>query len=325
MMELALYVSQLRHLENLEEAMRPVDAMEIPGVVSGALLEDANGLQEGIVNALATTFLSQAEIELDLGRLYFGQEFCECLIPEPDEVRHAYYFARQMGWEFTYTTGYVTATGLAKTMANVAMLAEEDASTEILVNDWGVLRRLRTEYPNCRPVLGRLLTKQPRLARYTDKLPPFLERGIQTPEEEIRPHQIAALRETNLGISAYADLLRRQGVTRADLDPVPQGLSREAIPSDFALSIYAPWSCAATSRTCRTAAIADPRRQSAIPDTACTKPCRHLNRELEANTFDQTLQLRGNSAFSYNLTYIARYLNNRLPVDRLVFQPYIPI
>jgi hypothetical protein len=324
-MELAVYFSRLHHVENLEEAMRPLDTRETPGFIAGAISREANGCPEGVANGLATTYLAEAEIPLDPGRLYFGQEFCEYLIPTPDEVRQAYFMACQMGWEFTYVTGYVTAAGLARTMANVAALADECRDLEVLINDWGVLRLLRRDFPDCQPVLGRLLTKQLRLSRYTKQMPPFFSHGIQTPQEEIRPHQIEAIRETNLGIPAYARLLRQNGIARADLDPVPQGLAPEAVPPGYALSVYAPWTCAAASRTCRTAAVADPTRQSAIPDRPCSRPCQHLNRDLQMGTFDHTVFLRGNSAFSYNMTYIAPYVSGQLPVDRLVFQPYIPI
>jgi hypothetical protein len=316
-MELAVYLSQLRHLEDLDDIMRPLDTREIPGSIAAALSRSANGCREGVANGLATTFLAGTEVPLDLRRLYFGQEFCESLIPAPKDLRQAYFTACQMGWEFTYVTGYVTGAGLDRTMANLAALAQEC--------DWGVLRALRRDFPSFVPVLGRLLTKQPRLPRHAGQLPPLYGHGIQTPGEEIRPRQLQALRETNLGIPAYARLLGQNGIGRIDLDPVPQGLAPEAIPGGCTLSVYAPWTCAATSRTCQTAAVADARRQSAVPDTPCSRPCRHLNRDLEMGTFDETIVLRGNSAFSYNMTYLARYLSGTLPVDRLVFQPYIPI
>ncbi len=324
-MELAVYLTDPAGLEHLEEALQPLAMDGIPGFISSVLSLGQYGLEEYIANGMATTFLGESPIPLELGRLYFGQEFCEFLIPTPEEVVQAFFTACQMGWEFTYTTGYVTAAGLERTVANLAALASECPSAEVVVNDWGVLRVLGRDFPSLRPVLGRLLVKQPRLSRYVTERPPVLRTGIQAPLAEIQSRQIAALRETNLGIAAYADLLRRHGVARVDLDPVPQGLAPEALPQGVALSLYAPWTCAAASRTCRTAAVADPRRQTAMPGSPCSGPCREVNRNRVGVACVQPILLRGNSAFVYNLTYVANYLDGSLPVDRLVFEPYIPL
>lgn len=324
-MELALYFTAVPQIDDLEEAIRPLPLDGIPGFVAEVLSRDEYGAEEYLANGLATTFLAQPPVPLELGRLYFGQEFCEHLIPSADEAREAYFLACQLDLSFTYTTGYVTAAGLERTLANVGALAAERQDLEVVVNDWGVLRVLRREFPACRPVLGRLLTKQPRLSRYTDHAPPMLRSGIRAAAEDVHAHQIEALRETDLGLPLYADLLRHHGVTRIDLDPTPQGLDPAALPAGFGFSLYAPWTCAATSRTCRTAALVDRRRESAVVAAPCPGPCRHANRNRTGVRTAQPVLLRGNSAFAYNLTYVPRYLDGLLPVDRLVFEPYIPL
>ena len=324
-MELAVYFSELSRLGNLDEALRPLDAGNMPGFVSAALARDECGAEEYVTNCTLGTFLSQLPFPARLARLYFGQEFCEHLVPEPDELRQAYYMALQMGWEFTYVTGYVTDAGLARIAANLEALAAEQADCEVLVNDWGILRLLRDRFPGFRPILGRLLNKQLRVPRFTDRPPPAYDKDIQAPILDIQTHQIEAMRQTNLGFPGYADLLRRQGVCRAEIDPVPQGLDPGALPSGLPLSVYAPWTFAAGGRTCRTAALADPRRQFVVLDSPCPRPCRRVNRSLVGARFPQPVLLRGNSAFIYNLAFIEPYLDGSLAIDRLVVQPYIPI
>ena len=55
------------------------------------------------------------------------------------------------------------------------ILAREMPEAEVVFNEWGVLRVLRTDYPALKPVMGRLLNRMkrgPRLMGVIDRLPP---------------------------------------------------------------------------------------------------------------------------------------------------------
>ncbi len=59
-------------------------------------------------------------------------------------------------------TPFVTNRGLEQLEELLPVLAQTLPDAEVVVNDWGVLQLLRSEYPELKPVLGRLLNKSKR-------------------------------------------------------------------------------------------------------------------------------------------------------------------
>ena len=54
-------------------------------------------------------------------------------------------------------------------MSGGSYWSDGGGATEVVVNDWGVLRLVRREFPGLRPVLGRLMNKMmrdPRVAPF---------------------------------------------------------------------------------------------------------------------------------------------------------------
>ena len=144
-------------------------------------------------------------------RLYFGDEFCERLLPTRRELEEVMALAADRGLAFTLVTPYVTEAGLKK----VSLLAERlPKGTEVVFNDWGVFRVLKTRFPNLLPVMGRLLTKikrGPRIAGFLERLP---------------SEALAHLRRTNLGVPVYQAFLKENGIRRAELDHAVKAMAR---------------------------------------------------------------------------------------------------
>jgi len=93
-----------------------------------------------------------------LDRIYFGVEFCHRLIPEPGALLEAYRRTRDAGLAFSYVTPPVTDPGIEIVTSRIESLREEapdDDRLEVIVNDWGVLHRLRERFPGIVPVFGR--------------------------------------------------------------------------------------------------------------------------------------------------------------------------
>ncbi len=70
----------------------------------------------------------------------------------------------------------------------------------MVVNDWGVLQLLRSEYPEFKPVLGRLLNKSkrgPRIMNIFDQIPPETQDYFQG---------------SNLDVPAAVRFLKQQGI-----------------------------------------------------------------------------------------------------------------
>ena len=95
-------------------------------------------------------------------RLYYGNEFCQRLLPSVSEVKMAVGLARARKVDFSLVTPYVTDAGLERLRKLFSFLSGTGIPIEIIINDWGVLWTVVRDYPRLKPVLGRLLTKQKR-------------------------------------------------------------------------------------------------------------------------------------------------------------------
>jgi hypothetical protein len=328
-MELAIYFSNVDLLLDLDEALRPLDGDAIPSFLKTLIFDNDTSSREYYGNLVGTRWYEQFTEHWGIApsRLYFGQEFCEYLIPSTDVLTQAYYYCRQLGWDFTYVTGCCTDAGVARQRANFAFLAEQDEPVEVVVNDWGILRVLRREFPDLEPVLGRLLTKQKRLALHAGPKNPLAVNtdGMELSVEEIREHQVKALRNTDLANEDYRQDLRDLGFGRVDVDIVPQGIDLPGLGSGLDFGCYYPWGYVAGGRNCLTAGVIDPEREFVVLDKPCPRPCQRFNKSTARLHGDEIVIQRGNSVFAFHSEYAAPYVNGKLPFSRIVFEPYIPI
>ncbi len=104
-------------------------------------------------------------------RVYYGDEFCDRLIPSEKELKEVMAEVKEKGLSFTFVTPYVTEAGLNKLIKLFSVLPEK---TEVVVNDWGAFRVIKERFSGLVPVLGRLMIKLkrgPRIAGFLDSLP----------------------------------------------------------------------------------------------------------------------------------------------------------
>jgi hypothetical protein len=126
----------------------------------------------------------------------------------------------------------------------------------VIVNDWGILRRLRAERPDLVPVAGFLLMREPRDPRATDDAgcPPL---GRSAPDFRLSV--------------PYLDLLRRHGLRRIEISAPHRGFTVAPLPPDFRLTLHAPYSFLAATRQCPwRAALA----RASLGTAGCPQPCR---------------------------------------------------
>lgn len=255
------------------------------------------------------TFVSHVKnlslVDADADGLYFGNEFCQRLIPSAKELERALEAAEGKG--FTFVTPYATDEGLERLQPALEFLAEAREDSEVVVNDWGVLALVRREFPAFVPVLGRLLTKQkrgPRIMMVTQNVP-----------ESMVDH----FRQSNIDVPVIQDFLRSQGIARVELDNLLQGVVRH---SSLAASLYYPYAYISTTRLCLTSCC-DRRTTSLREITSCGKECHKFTFKLSHAGMPVTVLLKGNAQF---------FRNDKLPdnlaelgVDRLVYEPEIPM
>jgi len=256
-------------------------------------------------------FISKKEnikyLNEDYKRIYFGDEFCERLLPVKADVKELLATARDKGLEFTFVTPYVTETGLSQVEKLLPLLPD---STEVVFNDWGVFRILKNRYPNLVPVLGRLLTKikrGPRIKHFLEKLP----------ENSIRH-----FRTTNLGVPIYYNFLFKNNILRAEPDNPFQGIDVSDVPGDLKLSLYIPFAYVTTTRFCLVANCDDPDKKGFIGVFPCHKECRKYTFYLDNPVMTTLLIRRGNTLFYKNTTIPQELIDS--PIDRIVIEPEIP-
>ena len=281
-----------------------------------------------IENAVLVTSTAAARGPLSgAQRVYFGNEFCERLLPSRRDLALVadVCAARELG--FTLVTPPVTQSGLAHIEELLTWLEEREGAFEVVVNDWGVLHLLTRRHPRVEPVLGRLMSKQqrdPRILRlFTGNPAPQIVDGRLVIDVALPDEAVTLYRATPLSASLTQSALRALGVRRVELDNPLQGFDYQAA-DDGTASLYVPFGVVATSRRC----TSDPRRKS-FPFTdrvdSCTRGCRRMAFELRAQHIADPLYRRGNTLF---------FRNDALPdgmdllsrgVNRVVHQPSLPM
>lgn len=242
-------------------------------------------------------------------RLYFGNEFCERLLPSPEELTSALQFTSDKSIELTLVTPYVTEAGLKHVRILLNELSNQRDGTEVVFNDYGVFRMMNQQFPQLVPVMGRLLNKMkrgPRLMVVIDRLP-------ETTVEYFR--------NSSLTVPLMRKFLIENKVKRVELDNVLQGISLP-VPG-LSVSIYMPFVYVTTTRMCLTASCDVQELQDRVGIFPCLRECRKYTFGLTSEIMPVMLIRKGNTVF---------FENNELPddleecgVSRLVVQPEIPM
>ena len=328
-MELAIYFPDMERLLDMDDALRVIDMKKLSTYIMTTMYVQNPNIYDYSVNLTMGQWIQAIRNSgLDFSRLYFGQEFCANLIPPTDEIEQAYYFSRQMEWDFTYVTGVAnTEVGLEKIRKNLDKLKELAPDCEVVVNDWAMLHILPNEYPSFKIVIGRLLNKQTRLNLFMKMGSfPMHTDGIETPADKIRENQLAAYADISLSNPDYLSELKKMGVVGADLDMTPQGVIRPADGWGLNLGFYYPWAYIAVGRNCATAGTADKVRTFVMTDRPCGKLCKKINCSPSMVQFDFPIIQRGPALFIQNEEFNQMYLESKMvKYERLIYQPGIPI
>lgn len=251
-------------------------------------------------------------------RLYFGQEFCERLIPKVRDLMEAVGVSRRGKLGFTLVTPYVTEKGLAMLEELFGELSAGLPGAEVVVNDWGALYLLRRRFLSLEPVLGRLLNKALRDPRLT---------GGLSSDDLSRNKKL--YRACSLSGPYMKKLINWLGVKRVELDNLIQGLD-DGIPRwGFRVSLYLPFGCITTGRICLLGSWGLERSKKFNASAkSCSRECGIHRLELTGPGFRDSAGCRivqmGNTVF-YDQTgplFASGLARSRaLGVSRIVYQP----
>lgn len=243
-------------------------------------------------------------------RVYFGHEFCERLLPTARELTTALRTAADAEMALTFVTPYVTESGLGRLRELFAVLSAERPGSEVVFNDWGVLRILNRDFETLTPVLGRLLTKMkrgPRLAQLA---------------EQFNSATAAYFRTCNLDVPIYRDFLLHKGVARVELDNVLQGIDLTLAGTGMRASIYVPFGYIATTRLCLAAACDTHGMEDEVGIFPCKRECRDYTFEVQPYGSAAVQLRKGNTVFFENAQLPVDL--DRSGIDRVVVEQTLP-
>lgn len=259
-------------------------------------------------------------------RIYWGQEFCQNLIPTLKDTEEILRFIKKRNLEFTFVTPFVTERGLNSLNKIFRWLKKQKVENlEIVVNDWGVLECLHTEFNGLFEIaLGRLLVRQqrdPAMQRVLQKQLPF---AIKRKDGKISIiiHKLPqrryreGIKASYINSSLMQDFLAKFGVKRVELNNLIQGFNLEGLK--FKKSLYTPFVNIATSRFCPM----ETRFQKIYRINVCRRECQRYYDILRNRTVPKIIYKRGNTTFYKNPLNIKEIIVNG--IDRIVFQPELP-
>ncbi len=246
-------------------------------------------------------------------RIYFGNEFCQQLIPGKKDLKEIIRIAKKRGKGFTLVTPYVTNEGLTKLRGLFDLLKKQRECCEVVVNDWGVLRLLNKEYDRLQPILGRLLHKLKRGPEITNVM-----RKLPLPAAQ-------HFKDSNVSLIWYRRFLFRNRIQRVEFDNLAQGIET-AIGSGMCPmqgSLYIPYVYVTTTRICLVNGCDAEVKTDKVGIFPCGKECQKYTFYLTNSDIPVKLILKGNTQFFIN-EKIPRNLKSN-GINRIVEQPEIPI
>ena len=220
-----------------------------------------------------------AAINPEISRLYLGNEFCDRLIPNGIQFQWCINEIQQAGIHLSLVTPSVADKAMKKLAPAFETLK---TGSEVIVNDWGVLRVINKHYPDLVPVAGRQLCKM-----------------IKDPRLPSR--QWTELYPSGVQGSQFQKLLLKFGIDRIALDAPPYVQPKFFDNPNMKQSVYTRQGYATRGRICKIGCM---HLDSAAKFTAghgCQKECLKIvsimTRTSNASGSDLSTYQRGNTLF----------------------------
>jgi len=222
-------------------------------------------------------------------------------------------------------TPFVTERGLKKLSAIFCYLKKKKVDSEIVINDWGALEYLYSEFKSYFLLsLGRLLVRQqrePAMKRVLEKQLPFAIKGkdrkirIILHRPPAKKYQFG-IRASYINSELIQGFLSKFRIKRIELNNLIQGLNLTGIK--LKKSLYVPYVNISTTRFCPM----NSKYQKIYRIDVCKEECQRYYDILRNRAVPKIIYKRGNTTFYKNPVNIKKIEN--LGIDRIVFQPELP-
>lgn len=247
----------------------------------------------------------KTNISKKYSRMYFGNEFCEHLIPSDTELKNAINYTNKNNLNFSFVTPIATNKGIKLIEKRLCLIKKLLGKCEIIFNNWGVLKIIHDN--DLTPVAGRLIIKQNKDPRI---------QSLQV-NKELREH----FKFSGISSSLLKNFFKNNLIERIEIDNLPQGVTT-SFTKDFNYSLYYPYVYITTTRRCLVNSASILAKKHLIEIRSCNKECQKYTVELENKSFPNKIILKGNTQF---------FINKLLPknikkkgIDRVVYQPELP-
>ncbi len=250
--------------------------------------------------------------------LYFGNEFCQNIIPSKLHINKAFKWALKNNVQFVFVLPYIT-NDKVKTADNLLQfLNNKKQIVEIVFNDWGTLS-LILKYKNLKPVLGRLLTKQRKdpiaeniIENRQNKIKIAVIDGKKTiiKAKKVPPALKTYFQKSFLDVPHVMDFMKGNNIKRYELDLLPWGIKIKT-DKKIKLSIYYPYVNITTTRYCGAVNL----KYTKI----CSKICKSQIIEAGTNKLKYPYIIKGNAVFYKASKDILDKTVRAGNIDRIVF------
>jgi hypothetical protein len=228
--------------------------------------------------------------------LYFGNEFCQNIIPTKKQISKAFSWALKNNIQFVFVLPYITNNKIKTTDNLLNLLNDKKQNIEIIFNDWGTLA-LILKYQNLKPVLGRLLTKQRKdpiahdiITNQQNKIKLAVIDGKKTivKSKQVPQSLKTYFQKSFLDVPHVMDFMTANKIKRYELDLLPWGIKIKT-NNKIKLSVYYPYVNITTTRYCGAINLKYIK--------ICSRICRSQTMKVGINKLKYPYIIKGNAVF----------------------------
>lgn len=311
-------------------SVRQLNSIEMIGLK--AFIEKENSFSSVVKEACLNDFSDLKEFN----RMYFGNEFCDFLIPSVNDIKQVLKVCKNSNIEFSLVLPYITENNIQKIDEILIYLSEvndnsEDKQIEVVCNDWGLVSVINKNFGKLKIVIGRLLDKMSKDARLTSS----------DYKKLFDKNSMEYLQSTNIYAESYLKFLDKYNVSRVELDCPPQGLRlnspvKSASDREIQVSLYVPFGFLTTGRMCMMRFLSQEGQNKYSLETDCQRMCQLYNQTMKkmrncqfgdgGKFVNKDLQLyrKGNTVF-YLDDNIKEVIENNSEINRIIYQLTMPM
>ncbi len=264
--------------------------------------------------ALETEKFDNKLLDKNISRIYFGDAFCQNLIPNKNLLLETYKKVIDAGKKFTFNTPFLNDDNISKELKNIECLCNYNKNFEIVVNDYGLFFEIRRVFPDIKLNLGRLLTKQktdPNIIKKSNNISSKkdIKKSLSvtlSKNKNIYKHFKASMINDKL----YQQYLLKNNVIRFEMEYLIWDMDL-SFNKKFKVSIYYPYAHITTTRNCGIANMSY---------TKCNKACNDIKLEIKnPSSFFNYFLIRNAVYYNIENFMTKESVKKHNNIDRIVF------